>query len=78
MLAPYVFVWTHRYMIVSEARRIGTRFMLEPDEGVSFGDLKSIFPRLAGGSAFTAFKAFSDDPEDFPLMLPNMIKDTRA
>ena len=42
MLAPYVFVWTHRYMIVSEARRIGTRFMLEPDEGVSFGDLKSI------------------------------------
>ena len=65
-----------RYMIVSEARRIGTRFRLEPDEGVSFGDLKSIFPRLAGGASGKP-KPFSDDPEDFPL-LTTTVKDTKA
>lgn len=70
-----VLILSTMYMIVSEARRIGTRFMLEPDEGVSFGDLRSIFPRLRGSPSKAVF--LGDDPEDYPL-LENTVKDTKA
>ena len=62
-------------MVISEARRIAARFRLEPDEGVQFGDMRSIFPRLAGSSSKP--RHLSDDPEDFPL-LTSTVKDTNA
>merc|ERR1712205_15358 len=65
------------YMIISEARRIAARFMLEPDEGVSFGDLKSIFPRLSTGKASHRGYAEGEDVEDYPL-LTHAVKDTKV
>ncbi|KAL1515688.1 hypothetical protein AB1Y20_002305 [Prymnesium parvum] len=68
-------------MIVSEARRIATRFMLEPDETVSFKELRTVFPSFGmgsrSGSSPSKSSFHSDDPEDYPLLL-HTVKDTKA